>query len=173
MTELWELPAADLGAMIARKEVRAGDVVDAHLARIEALDESVNAFLTLTPDLARATADEVDRRVDEGEKLGPLAGVPLALKDILCIDGVRTTAGSKILQGYVPPYDATVVIKLRAAGIPIVGKANLDEFAMGSSTENSAYGPSRNPWDLARVPGGSSGGSAAAASRTVRENGPI
>ncbi|HLW17013.1 MAG TPA: Asp-tRNA(Asn)/Glu-tRNA(Gln) amidotransferase subunit GatA [Actinomycetota bacterium] len=162
MSELWELPAAELGEKIARKELRAREAVDAHLARIEALDDSVNAFLTLTPDLARATADDVDRRIDAGEKLGPLAGVPLALKDILCVDGVRTTAGSKILESYAPPYDATVVKKLNAAGIPIVGKANLDEFAMGSSTENSAYGPSHNPWDLARVPGGSSGGSAAA-----------
>ena len=162
MSELWELPAAELGEKIAHKEVRARDAVDAHLARIETLDDSVNAFLTLTPDLARATADNVDRRIDAGEKLGSLAGVPLALKDILCLDGVRTTAGSKILENYVPPYDATVVKKLNAAGIPIIGKANLDEFAMGSSTENSAYGPSHNPWDLARVPGGSSGGSAAA-----------
>jgi len=162
VSELWELPAAELGEKIAHKEVRARDAVDAHLARIETLDDSVNAFLTLTPDLARATADNVDRRIDAGEKLGSLAGVPLALKDILCLDGVRTTAGSKILENYVPPYDATVVKKLNAAGIPIIGKANLDEFAMGSSTENSAYGPSHNPWDLARVPGGSSGGSAAA-----------
>ena len=164
MTEVWELSAAELGRMIARKETSARDVVDVHLSRIEALDDSVNAFLTLTPDLARATADDVDQRIAAGEQLGPLAGVPLALKDILCVDGVRTTAGSKILEGYVPPYDSTVVKKLRAAGVPIVGKANLDEFAMGSSTENSAYGPSRNPWDLARVPGGSSGGSAAAVS---------
>jgi aspartyl-tRNA(Asn)/glutamyl-tRNA(Gln) amidotransferase subunit A len=162
VSELWELPAAELGEKIARKEVSAREAVDAHLARIEALDDSVNAFLTLTPEVARATADDVDRRIEAGEKLGPLAGVPLALKDILCVDGVRTTAGSKILESYVPPYDATVVKKLNAAGIPIVGKANLDEFAMGSSTENSAYGPSHNPWDLARVPGGSSGGSAAA-----------
>jgi aspartyl-tRNA(Asn)/glutamyl-tRNA(Gln) amidotransferase subunit A len=162
VSELWELPAAELGRNIARKEVRAREAVDAHLERIEALDDSVNAFLTLTQDRARATAEDVDRRIDAGERLGPLAGVPLALKDILCVDGVRTTAGSKILENYVPPYDATVVKKLNAAGIPIVGKANLDEFAMGSSTENSAYGPSHNPWDLARVPGGSSGGSAAA-----------
>jgi len=164
VSELWELPAAELGTKIARKETSARDVVDAHLSRIEALDESVNAFLTLTPELARATADDVDRNVSAGEKLGPLAGVPLALKDILCIDGVRTTAGSKILENYKPPYDATVVQKLFAAGVPIIGKANMDEFAMGSSTENSAYGPSRNPWDLARVPGGSSGGSSAAVS---------
>jgi len=162
VSELWELSAAELGTMIARNEPSAREVVDAHLSRIEALDESVNAFLTLTPDLARATADAVDRKVSTGEKVGPLAGVPLALKDILCIDGVRTTAGSKILENYKPPYDATVVQKLLAADVPIVGKANMDEFAMGSSTENSAYGPSRNPWDLARVPGGSSGGSSAA-----------
>ena len=162
MSELWELSAADLAGAIARKEASAAQVVDAHLGRIQALDEEVNAFLTLTPELARATAETVDAKVAAGEQLGPLAGVPLALKDILCVYGVRTTAGSKILENYRPPYDATVVHKLRTADIPIVGKANLDEFAMGSSTENSAYGPSHNPWDVARVPGGSSGGSAAA-----------
>jgi aspartyl-tRNA(Asn)/glutamyl-tRNA(Gln) amidotransferase subunit A len=164
MSELWQLTAAELGEKIASKETSAREVVDAHIARIEALDESVNAFLTPTPVLARATADDVDKKIAAGKKLGPLAGVPLALKDILCIDGVRTTAGSKILENYRPPYDATVVEKLRAGGVPIVGKANMDEFAMGSSTENSAFGPSHNPWDLARVPGGSSGGSAAAVS---------
>jgi len=162
VAEFWEMSAADLGRAIARREASARDVVDAHLARIEALDESVNAFITVTPDLARATADDVDARIAAGEELGPLAGVPLALKDILCVDGVRTTAASKILANHRPPYDATVVGSLRNAGIPIVGKANMDEFAMGSSTENSAFGVTHNPWDLARVPGGSSGGSAAA-----------
>jgi len=162
VTDLWRLSAAELGAKIAAREVSAREATDAHLARIEALDDQVNAFITPTPELARAMADEVDTALAKGEKRGPLAGVPLALKDILCVDGVRTTAGSKILEDYHPPYDATVVQKLRAAGTPIVGKANLDEFAMGSSTENSAYGPARNPWDLERVPGGSSGGSASA-----------
>jgi aspartyl-tRNA(Asn)/glutamyl-tRNA(Gln) amidotransferase subunit A len=162
VSDLWRLSAIELGAKIAAREVSAREATDAHLARIAALDDQVNAFITPTPDLARAIADEVDAAIAKGEKRGPLAGVPLALKDILCVDGIRTTAGSKILENYHPPYDATVVQKLRAAGIPIVGKANLDEFAMGSSTENSAYGPARNPWDLERVPGGSSGGSAAA-----------
>ena len=162
MPEIWELPGTEIAARIKGGEVSAREVTDAHLERIESLNPEINAFITITPELARATADEVDARRSEGEQLGPLAGVPLALKDILCVDGVRTTAGSRILEQYRPPYDSTVVQRLRAAGIPIVGKANCDEFAMGSSNENSAYGPVRNPWDLERVPGGSSGGSAAA-----------
>ena len=162
MAELWELPAAELAAMIARKDVSAREAVTSHAARIESLEEKVAAFITTTFDLAYEIADTVDTKIGAGETLGPLAGVPLALKDILCVDGIRTTAGSKILDEHRPPYDATVVQRLRAAGIPIIGKANMDEFAMGSSTENSAYGTSRNPWDLDTVPGGSSGGSSAA-----------
>ena len=161
MTELWQLDASSIARAVGSGEASARDVVDAHLARIEAMDPEVHAFLTVTADQARAQADEVDRKRANGDSLGPLGGVPIALKDVLCTDGVRTTAGSRILEEYVPPYDATVVSKLRAAGMPILGKTNQDEFAMGSSTENSAFGPTRNPWDLARVPGGSSGGSAA------------
>ena len=162
MAELWQLDAAALAKAVRDGEASAREVVDAHLARIEAVEEDVHAFITLTPEIARAQADEVDRKRAFGERLGPLAGVPTALKDIFCTDGIRTTAGSRILEEYVPPYDGTATIKVREAGMPLLGKTNQDEFAMGSSTENSAFGVSRNPWDLARVPGGSSGGSSAA-----------
>src|SRR5256885_4334083 len=137
-------------------------VAEAHLTRIDALDGRVRAYLTVVRDQALAAAREPARRWRAGTPLGPLDGAPIALKDVLCTRGVRTTAGSKILEGFVPPYDATVVERLRSAGAVILGKTNLDEFAMGSSTEHSGFHPTRNPWDLTRVPGGSSGGSAAA-----------
>ncbi|OGL13492.1 MAG: aspartyl/glutamyl-tRNA amidotransferase subunit A, partial [Candidatus Rokubacteria bacterium RIFCSPLOWO2_02_FULL_72_37] len=145
-----------------RGETTPSAVAEAHLARIDALDPKIGAYLTVTRDRALAAAAAADARWRAGTPRGPLDGVPLALKDVLCTRGVRTTCGSRILEGFVPPYDATVVERLEAAGAVLLGKTNMDEFAMGSSTEHSAFGPTRNPWDLTRVPGGSSGGSAAA-----------
>ncbi len=158
MTELTRLTAVELAAAVADRTVSAVEVAQAHLDRIAAVDDRVHAFLHVDAEGALAQA----ARVDAGELAGPLAGVPLALKDVLCTEGVPTTAGSRILQGWRPPYDATVTSRLKAAGVVLLGKTNLDEFAMGSSTEHSAYGPTRNPWDLERIPGGSGGGSAAA-----------
>lgn len=154
--------AADLGRRIAARELTAVAVTQAFLDQIARVDGEVNAFLHVDAEGALAQAARVDERLDAGEKLGPLAGVPLALKDLFCTEGVPTTAGSRMLEGWRPPYSATVTRRLIEAGIVILGKTNLDEFAMGSSTENSAYGATRNPWDLDRIPGGSGGGSSAA-----------
>jgi aspartyl-tRNA(Asn)/glutamyl-tRNA(Gln) amidotransferase subunit A len=154
--------AADLGAAIAAGEVTSEDATRAHLARIEQVDGVVHAFLHVASEQAVEAARSVDARLAAGERLGPLAGVPVAVKDVVVTRGLPTTAGSRILQGWVPPYDATLVTRLREAGLVVLGKTNMDEFAMGSSTEWSAYGPTRNPWDTDRIPGGSGGGSAAA-----------
>jgi aspartyl-tRNA(Asn)/glutamyl-tRNA(Gln) amidotransferase subunit A len=154
--------AADMASALAAKEISSIELTKQHLDRIASVDGKINAFLHIDNAGALEQAEAIDKKRASGEKLSPLAGVPLAVKDILAQKGIPTTAGSKILEGWRPPYDSTVVSKLKAAGVVILGKTNMDEFAMGSSTENSAYGTTQNPWDLTRTPGGSSGGSAAA-----------
>jgi aspartyl-tRNA(Asn)/glutamyl-tRNA(Gln) amidotransferase subunit A len=156
--------AAQMAEALAKGETTSVELTQAHLDRVGEVDGQVKAFLHVDTEGALAQAKDVDARRAKGEKLSPIAGIPLALKDVLAQKGVPTTAGSKILQGWRPPYDSTVVSKLKDAGVVIMGKTNMDEFAMGSSTENSGYGPTFNPWDLTRTPGGSSGGSAAAVS---------
>jgi len=152
----------DIAADIASGKTSAVEVLEQHLARITERESEIHAFNLVTTEQARATAQQVDADIKAGKPVGPLAGVPVALKDNMCTRGIETTCSSKILEGWKPPYDATVVTRLQQAGAVMVGKTNLDEFAMGSSTENSAFGPTKNPLDTSRVPGGSSGGSAAA-----------
>ena len=162
MTELCDLSGSELSSRLRTGEITAVALAESALARREAVDDRVGAFLTPTPEVALERAAELDTYLATGAPQSGVAGVPLALKDVLTTKGIRTTCGSTILETYVPPYDATAWTRLSGAGSVLVGKTNCDEFAMGSSNENSAFGPVHNPWDLDAVPGGSSGGSAAA-----------
>ena len=159
--EFCQLTAHELHEMLLRKEVTCREVTESVLRRIENVEDRIHAYITRMPELAMEQAAFADARLQKGEA-GPFTGIPLAIKDLICTRGVRTTCGSHILGNFIPSYNATVIEKLKAAGAVLVGKANMDEFAMGSSTENSFFGPTHNPWDLTRIPGGSSGGSAAA-----------
>jgi len=162
MSGLTRRTASELADALAAGETTSVEITQAHLDRIDEVDGPVHAFLQVDTEGALEAARDADRRRAEGSPASPLDGIPIAVKDVLATKGLVTTCGSRILEGWVPPYDATVVERLRKAGLPILGKTNMDEFAMGSSTEHSAYGPTHNPWDLDRIPGGSGGGSAAA-----------
>src|ERR1700732_1177456 len=161
MSDLNQLTIAEAQAKLRKREIHPRDLPRACLDRIAAVEPQLNAFITVCEREALEQADVADKRIAAGDTPA-LCGIPLAIKDIYATTGVRTTCASKILENFVPPFDATVIAKLRGEGAVFVGKANMDEFAMGSSTENSAFGPTRNPYDLERVAGGSSGGSAAA-----------
>jgi aspartyl-tRNA(Asn)/glutamyl-tRNA(Gln) amidotransferase subunit A len=160
--DLHRLTIHELHELLAKKEITSRELTESLYRRIKEVDGKIRAYLLLTEEEAFRQADQVDRKIARGEKIGDLTGIPLGLKDILCTKGIRTTCGSKMLENYVPFYDGTVVRKLKERDAVILGKLNMDEFAMGSSTENSGFQITRNPWDLERIPGGSSGGSAAA-----------
>lgn len=162
MNEILKLTVHELADLLEKRELSSEELTGFYLKRIEEKEPSLNAFITVTPELALEQAREIDRKRASGENLNRFAGIPIGLKDLIVTHGVRTTCGSKILENFIPPFDGTVARKVKEAGLPVLGKLNMDEFAMGSSNENSAYGPVRNPWDEERVPGGSSGGSAAA-----------
>ncbi|MCL6449527.1 MAG: Asp-tRNA(Asn)/Glu-tRNA(Gln) amidotransferase subunit GatA [Armatimonadetes bacterium] len=160
--ELYYLTAHELHDLLVDRQITAEELCRAFFERIDAVEDKLKAFVTITRENALARAKEIDRQIAAGGQIAPLAGIPVAVKDNLCTEGVRTTCSSKILYNFIPPYSATVITRLNQAGAVILGKTNLDEFAMGSSTENSGFFPTHNPWDLERVPGGSSGGSAVA-----------
>jgi len=162
MSELYKLTIHEAGEMLRQRTISAIELTRAHLDRIRAVDDKVKAFTLVTDDLAMKQAEEADRRFSSGAPVSPLTGIPLAIKDVICTKGITTTCGSNMLKDFKPPFDALVMERLNAVGAVILGKTNMDEFAMGSSTEHSAFFPTHNPWDLERVPGGSSGGSAAA-----------
>ncbi len=159
--ELWRLTIHEAKELLRHQEITAQELTEAFLQRIDMVEEKIHAYLTICRDTVREEAREADRRIQRGEE-APLLGIPLAIKDVLCTKGIKTTCGSRILENFIPPYDATVIQRLKAAGALMLGKTNMDEFAMGSSTENSAFGITRNPWNTETIPGGSSGGSAAA-----------
>ncbi|GCE03632.1 Asp-tRNA(Asn)/Glu-tRNA(Gln) amidotransferase subunit GatA [Dictyobacter aurantiacus] len=162
MTELYKLSISEAGALLRQRKISAVELTQAHLDRIREVEPKVKAFTLVTDELALQQAREADKRLASGENIHPLTGIPLAIKDVICTKGITTTCGSRMLENFKPPFDATVMQRLNATGFVMVGKTNMDEFAMGSSTEHSAFFPTHNPWDLERAPGGSSGGSAAA-----------
>ena len=162
VTELYKLTIQEAGKLLRQRKISSVELTQAHLERIRAVEPKVKAFTLVTDDLAIQQAKEADRRIASGDQITPLTGIPIAIKDLICTKGIRTTCSSRMLENFIPPYDATVMKRLNEAGIVMVGKTNMDEFAMGSSTEHSAFYPTHNPWDLERAPGGSSGGSAAA-----------